>query len=74
MPVTDTSLSMQWLPDDFLKYLNGPTHTEHLVVTTNTTDYNVEVESDYLYDRYVHYVLFGCGWERLIQDLKMKLG
>ena len=48
MPVTDTSLSMQWLPDDFLKYLNGPTPTEHLVVTTNTTDYNVEVESEYI--------------------------
>lgn len=74
VPVTDTSLSMQWLPENFLKYLNGPTPTEHLVDTTNTTEYTVEVESEYLYDRYVHSFLFGCGWERLVQDLNMKPG
>lgn len=75
MPVTDTSLFAQSLPKDFLGYLHGPTATESVMVTSNTIDYQVRAESSKdCYDRYVHKCLFGCGWERLVQDLKMKPG
>lgn len=75
VPVTDTSLLMQSLPEDFLGYLNGPTATESFMVTSNIIDYEVRVESSKdCYDRYVHTCLFGCCWERLVQDLKMKPG
>ena len=73
VPVTDTSLLMQSLPQDFLRYLDGPTPTDSVVVSTNTTEYNVKVASDYLCGRYVHSFLYG-GWVTLVRDLNMKAG
>jgi hypothetical protein len=74
VPVTDTSLLMQMMLEDFLKYLNGPTPIDSVVVTTNTTEYNVRVESEYMNDRYIHSLLFWCGWLRLVQELDLKPG
>ena len=65
---------MQSLQEDFLRYLDGPTPTDSVVVSTNTADYNVRVVSDHLYDRYVHFFLYGCGWLTLVRDLNMKAG
>ena len=72
--VTDVSLLMQSLPEEFLGYLHGPTPTDSVVVTANTTEYNVRVDSDYIYDRYVHSFLYGGGWLRIVQNLNMQEG
>ena len=74
VPVTDTSLLMQSLEEDFLRYLDGPTPTDSVVVSTNTTDYNVRVASDHLYGRYVHSFFYGGGWVTLARDLNLKAG
>jgi hypothetical protein len=73
--VTDTSHFIQPMPEDFLAYLHGPTATYSVMVTSNTTDYQVELEATQdWYDRYVHTALWGCGWEKLAQDLNMSPG
>ena len=73
--VTDTSLLMQSLDHYFLRYLDGPTPTRSVVVTTNTRDYNVSVASELdIYDRYVHKFLYGGGWLTLVRDLDMQEG
>ena len=62
---------MQSLQEEFLRYLDGPTPIDSVVVSTNTTDYNVRVANDHLYNRYVHSFLYGCGWLTLVRDLNM---
>jgi hypothetical protein len=63
---------MQSLEEDFLRYLDGPTPTDSVVVSTNTTDYNVRVASDHLYGRYVYSFFYGGGWVTLARDLNLK--